>query len=189
MSTKTIAIIEATGNIGSGFAKKLAKGSYRLLLFAHESKKLNSLAEEIRTQTPTVDLDCMGCAAEASWEADIIISIVPLDEEREMAKKIEPFANRKSLVSISNEKNYNLINPKGIGETKRLQKLLPGAKVVKLFNMSFDTNGIKNLPFVIGNDEEALKMVKELLEIAGFDHVQLINYSAPLEKIHLTNKT
>jgi len=189
MSKKTIAIIEATGNIGSGFAKKLAKGNYRLLLFAHETKKLNSLAEEIRTQTPTADLDCMGCAAEASWEADIIISVVPLDEEKEMAKKIEPFANRKILVGISNEKNYSLINPKGISETKRLQKLLPGAKAVKLFNISFNANGIQNLPFVTGNDEETLKMVKEILEIAGFDHVQLINYSASLEKIHLTNKT
>jgi predicted dinucleotide-binding enzyme len=182
MSKKTIAIIEATGNIGSGFAKKLAKGNYRLLLFAHESKKLNSLAEEIRMQTPTVDLDCMGCVAEASWEADIIISAVPPDEEQEMAKKIEPFANRKILVSISNEKNYSLINSKGIGETKRLQKLLPGTKVVKLFNISFDANGIQNLPFITGNDEETLKMVKEILGIAGFDRVQLIKHSASLQK-------
>jgi 8-hydroxy-5-deazaflavin:NADPH oxidoreductase len=176
MSKKTIAIIEAAGNIGSAIAKRLAKGNYRLLLFAHETKKLNSLAEEIRSQTPTADIDCMGCAAEASWEADIIISAVRLSEQEEIVKKIEPFANRKILISIScNEKNYRLITSRAIRETKGLQKLLPGTKVVKLFNISFDTNGIHSLPFITGNDDEALQTVKEILEAADFDRVQLIN--------------
>src|SRR6266540_6154308 len=124
MSKKTIAIIEATGNIGSAIAKRLAKGNYRLLLFAHETKKLNSLAEEIKKQTPTADLDCMGCAADASWEADIIISAVPPNEEKEIISKIEPFANRKILISISSKKNYRLIISKAINEAKELQELL-----------------------------------------------------------------
>jgi predicted dinucleotide-binding enzyme len=176
MSTKTIAIIEATGRIGAAIAKSLAKGDYRLLLFAHETKKLNSLAEQIRKQAPTADLDCMGCAADASWEADIIISAVLPNEEKEMVKKIELFANRKILISIaSNEKNYGVITSKAISDTKGLQKLLPGAKVVKLFTISFDTDGIQSPAFITGNNEEALQTVKEILTIAGFDHVQLIN--------------
>jgi predicted dinucleotide-binding enzyme len=182
MSKKTIAIIEATGNIGSAFAKRLAKCNYRLLLFAHEPKKLNSLAEEIRTQTPKADLDSMGCAAEASWEADIIISVVSLGEVKEMAKKIQPFANRKILISISNKKEYRLSKSQATHETEELQKLLPGTKVVNLFNISFDTEGIHSLPVITGNDEEALQTVKEILEIAGFEQVQLINQKTNNQK-------
>ncbi len=177
MSKQTIAIIDASRNMGSVIAKSLAKGNYRLLLFAHETKKLNSLAEEIRKQTPKADVDCIACAADASWEADIIISTVSHNEEKEIAKKIESFANRKTLISISsNEENHRPGASKAIKATKELQKLLPGAKVVKLFNTSFATNGKQTPAFIAGNDEEALHTVKEILKLAGFDHILPINY-------------
>ncbi len=177
MSKQTIAIIDANGSMGSIIAKSLAKGNYRLLLFGHETKKLNSLAEEIRKQTPIADVDCIACAADASWEADIIISAVSPDEEKEIAKKIEPFANRKILISISsNEEKHKLVASKAIKATKELQKLLPGAKAVKLFNISFATNGKQTPAFIAGNDEEALHTVKEILKLAGFDHILPIIY-------------
>ncbi|MEO5781727.1 MAG: hypothetical protein ABIQ07_00560 [Ginsengibacter sp.] len=37
---KTIAIIGASGNMGSAIAKSLAKSQYRLLLFGKEENKL-----------------------------------------------------------------------------------------------------------------------------------------------------
>ena len=183
MSKKTIVIIGATGNRGSAFAKSLAKENYRLLLFAHEAKKLNSLAEEIRKQTQSADIDCMGCAADASWEADIIIAIIPPDEEKETAGKIELFANRKIVISICDsldEKIYRLSD--AITATKELQQLLPGAKVAKLFNIPFDFNfpqpaiGGKKTPILIGgSDEEALQAAEEILKMTGIDHAERIN--------------
>jgi predicted dinucleotide-binding enzyme len=181
MSKKTIAIIGAAGTIGSVIAKSLAKGNYRLLLFEHETKSLDSLAREIRKQIPHADIDCMACAADASWEADIIISTVSLSQEKELAKKIEPFANRKILVSIPSK--YNVDESKAIEETKGLQKLLTGTNVVNLFNISYNTEGVQNPALITGNNDEVLKTVKEILKVAGFDHVHSVNYRLSLEKI------
>src|SRR6266498_4724154 len=151
MSKKTIAIIGATENMGSALAKSLAKGNYRLLLFAHDTKKLNSLAEEIKKQTLSADIEPMGCAAEASWEADIIIPDIPVNEENEMAKKIRQFANRKIVITNGKED---------------LQKLLPGARVIRVFNPSVEINfssplidGKQTDAFIAGSDKEALDTV------------------------------
>jgi len=164
VSTKTIAIIGATGSIGSAIATGLAKARHRLLLFAHEPKGLASLAKAIREEVRGADIECMGCAADASWEADIIISTVSLVEEPQLASKIEPFTNRKILISISSsyEHGYNIVASRALTATRQLQKLFPGAKVVKLLNLPFD--GEWHGPTVMaGNDEEALQAAEEIL--------------------------
>jgi len=89
MAKKTIAIIGATSKMGSATAKIIAKANYRLLLFGYDRKKLNSLAEEIRITNPSVEIDCMDCAANASWEADIIIPAIPFSVQNEIAQKIQ----------------------------------------------------------------------------------------------------
>ena len=49
MQTKqTIAVIGATGNMGSAISKSLSKGNYRLLLGAAHQEKLETLVNEIR---------------------------------------------------------------------------------------------------------------------------------------------
>src|SRR3712207_5931093 len=105
MATKTIAIIGATGKMGTALAKSLASGAYRLLLFASQKEKAEVLADEIRRQSPSADIDCAGCAADASWEADIIIPAVPYAAEKDVADKIRSFATRKIVVSLSNPMN------------------------------------------------------------------------------------
>jgi predicted dinucleotide-binding enzyme len=92
--TKTIAIFGASGTTGSAIATSLAK-NYRLLLFAHEPTALARLERVIMEQVPGADIECMGCAADVTWEADVIISTVPLVQEEELASKIEPFTNEK----------------------------------------------------------------------------------------------
>src|SRR4030095_4973138 len=88
-----------------------------------------------------------------------------LVEEEELASKIEPFTNRKILISISsNEDGYNLVASKALKATKQLQKLFPGAKVVRLFNIPFDNEWQWYGPTVMtGNDEEALLVAEEIL--------------------------
>ena len=50
MSTKqTIAIIGATGNMGSALAKTLSRGNNRLLLFANNQEKVQALVDEIKS--------------------------------------------------------------------------------------------------------------------------------------------
>jgi 8-hydroxy-5-deazaflavin:NADPH oxidoreductase len=163
VATKTIAIIGAIGNVGSGIATRLAKANYRLLLFAHEPKALASLAKAIKQEVPGADIECVGCAANATWEADIIISTASLVEEEQLAGKIEPFTNRKILISISSyEDGDNLVASRALRATRQLQKLFPGTKVVKLFNVPFD-NEWHGPTVMTSNDEEALQVAEEIL--------------------------
>jgi predicted dinucleotide-binding enzyme len=155
MRTKqTIAVIGATGNRGATISKSLSKGNYRLLLCANEQKKVRALARQIKAKNLSVEVEEMDCKVEASWEADIIILAVPLEAEREVAKKIREMANQKIVISIASSLNntYNGL----VSAAEELQKLLPNSKVVKAFDTTLAD------AFITGNDNETLKIVAEL---------------------------
>lgn len=178
---KTIAIIGATGRMGSAIAKSLAKANYRLLFFAHSQEKVQKLISEIKQEHPSADVDSMGCAFDASWEADIIIPAVNYKNEKEVAEKIKPVATQKIVISISNplNENYNgLVTPADSSSAEQLQNYLPDAKVVKAFNTVFSDNfsqpviDEKQMDVLIaGNDEEAVQTVSELVSDAGFNPI------------------
>jgi len=173
MAKKTIAIIGATDKMGAAIAKGLAKSNYRLLLFADDRKNLDSVAKEIRTINPLADIDCMGCAADASWEADIIIPAVPSCSQKDIANKIKPYANRKIVISIPdslNETKNNLVTSTDANSVEELQTLLPGAKVVTAFTFfrnDFSQPVIERNQedaFFASDDEEALETIAEILK-------------------------
>jgi NADPH-dependent F420 reductase len=178
---KTIAIIGASGNMGSAIAKNLSKGNYRLLLIANHQKKLQQLINEIKNANPSADVDSVGCPFDASWEADIIIPAVPYKIEKEVAEKIKQVATQKVVVSISNPLNENydgLVTASDTSAAEELQKLLPDSKVVKAFNTVFAGDfthtvigGKQADVFIAGNDEEALQTVNELVADAGFNPI------------------
>jgi len=175
MTRKTIAIFGAAGAMGSAIAAGLAKSNYRLLLFAPDPTELTSVVRAVRQETPTADIYCLGCAVDATWEADIIVSTIPLSEQSELAKRIEPFANRKILISISSkEEGYNLVGPTAINATSRLQELFPGTKVVTLFNVPL-TNELHGPIVMTGNDKEALQFAEEIVNLAGCNYMEQTN--------------
>lgn len=182
MKTKqTIAIIGATGNMGSAVSRSLAKGNYRLLLKANKEEELDKLVKEIKSNNFSADVEVIPCPTEASWEADIIILAVPFEAEKEIAEKIKEVANQKIVISIANPLNqtYNgLITAPGTSAAEELQKLLPNSKVVKAFNTTFAADfstpvidGKQVDAFIAGNDEDALETVKELVSTAGFNPI------------------
>jgi NADPH-dependent F420 reductase len=181
MTRTSIAIIGATGKMGSAIAKALAKGPYRLLLFAHDQTKLNNVKEDISRAVPNAELDCVGCPMDASWEADVIIPAVPYEAEKEVAERIKDVATQKIVVSLANplNKNYDgLQTPAGTSAAEELQKLLPSSKIVKAFNTTYAAdfsqpviNGQQVDAFVAGNDDEAVNVVKELVATAGFNPI------------------
>lgn len=178
MSTKiSIAIIGATGRMGSALARNLAKGNYRLILFATDVTRAVALANEIRNETKTADLDCVECAADASWEADIIIPAVPFSGEQMVASRIQEVATQKIVVSISNRLDEG-IHPEGQSAAEVLQGLLPYSKVVKAFNTTLASDfaspvidGKRIDSFIAGDDDEANEIVAALVESAGFNPV------------------
>lgn len=198
MQTKqTIAIIGATGNMGSAISRSLSKGNYRLLLRANDSEKLEGLVNEIKTANASADIEGISCPVDASWEADIIIAAVPYEAQEEVAQKIREVANQKIVISIANPLNdtYNgLVTEPGTSAAEELQKLLPNSKVVKAFNTTFAANfstpvidGKKADSFVAGNDEEAVQTVSELVSTTGFNaiHAGDLSVSGTLERIQL----
>jgi 8-hydroxy-5-deazaflavin:NADPH oxidoreductase len=198
MQTKqTIAVIGATGNMGSAISKTLSKGNYRLLLGANEKEKLETLVNEIRSLNASAEVEGINCPVDASWEADIIIAAVPFQAEKEVAEKIREVANQKIVISIANPLNETysgLVTEPGTSAAEELQKLLPNSKVVKAFNTTFaaDFNtpvidGKKVDAFIAGNDDEAVKIVSELVSTAGFNPIIAgdLSVSGTLERMQL----
>jgi NADPH-dependent F420 reductase len=182
MQTKqTIAIIGATGNMGSAIAKAVAGGHFRLLLKSAKKDELRQLVNEIKKKNPGADVEAADCQTEASWEADIIVLAVPYEAEKEIADKIREVANQKIVISIANplNKTYDgLVTEPGTSAAEELQKLLPYSKVVKAFNTTFAADfsspviqGTQVDAFVAGNDESALENVSEIVRTAGFNPV------------------
>jgi len=182
MNTKqTIAVIGATGNMGSAIAKNLSQGNYRILLCANDQHKIQSLAEEIKQSNAAAEVETLDCAKNASWEADIIIVAVPYQAEKEVAAKIREVANQKIVISIANPLNetYNgLLTTPDTSAAEELQKLLPNSKVVKAFNTTFAADfatpviaGSQVDAFVAGNDQEAVEIVSELVQTVGFNPI------------------
>ena len=198
MQTKqTIAIIGATGNMGSAISKSLAKGNYRLLLKANEQEQLDVLVNEIKSKNKTADVEAATCPADASWEADVIILAVPFEAEKEISEKIREVANQKIVISIANPLNQTfdgLVTAPDTSAAEQLQLLLPNSKVVKAFNTTFAADfsspvidGKQVDAFIAGNDDDAVQAVAEMVGVAGFNPIIAgdLSVSRTLENMQL----
>jgi hypothetical protein len=197
MKTKqTIAVIGATGSMGSSISKNLSKENYRLLLCATDEDKLRTLAGDIGKKS-AAEIETLDCTVDAGWEADIIILAVPFQAEKEVAQKIKQVANQKIVISIANPLNdtYDgLLTAPDTSAAEELQKHLPNAKVVKAFNTTFAADfatpvidGKQVDAFVAGNDEDAVKTVSEIVKVAGFNPIPAgkLSVSRTLENMTL----
>lgn len=182
MKTKqTIAVIGATGNMGAAISKSLSKGNNRLLLFANNKEKVETLVNEIRSANNDAEVEAQDCPTNASWEADIIILALPYPAQQEVAAKIKEVANQKIVISIANPLNeaYNgLVTAPDTSAAEELQKLLPNSKVIKAFNTVFAADfatpvidGKQADAFIAGDDDTALTTVSELVTTAGFNPI------------------
>ncbi|HRJ29457.1 MAG TPA: NAD(P)-binding domain-containing protein [Cyclobacteriaceae bacterium] len=194
----TIAIIGATGNMGSAIAKSLSKpGSYRLLLMSNDTDELAQLYSQLKEPNTGTEIYSISCAREASWEADIIIVATQNDAEKEVAEKIREVATGKIVISISNPLNSayrQLITSSDTSAAEELQKLLPNSKVVKTFNTTFAADFISSVidektadVFIAGNNGDAVKTVSEVVKSAGFNPIIAgdLSVSRTLERMQL----
>jgi len=196
-TSKTIAIIGATGSMGSAISKSLSLSSYHILLFARDTEKLGSLLKEIEKVNPNGNVETIGCPTDACWEADIIIPAVPFTAEHEVAAKIKAVATGKVVISVTNPLNNTwngLLTEPGTSAAEELQKLLPNSKIIKAFNTSFAgdfanpvIDGKISDVFIAGNDEESLETVSALVKATGFNPVVAgeLSVSRTLENMQL----
>ncbi len=194
---KTIAVIGATGNMGSAIAKSLSKGDYQLLLCANDQSKLQSLVNDIKAVHSSANVETLDCTKEASWQADIIILAVPYAAEKEIAEKIQEVANQKIVISIANplsNTSNGLVTAPDTSAAEELQKLLPNSKVIKAFNTTFAADFSNPViddkqvdAFIAGNNEDALQTVAELVSTVGFNPIIAgdLSVSRTLENMQL----
>lgn len=167
--------------MGTAIAGSLSKTSYRLLLCAKDTTRLEALAQNLRQQHGNAEIDVADCTVNAGWEADIIILAVPYPIEKEIAAEIRDVANQKIVVSISNPLNagYNgLLTAPDTSAAEEIQDLLPNSRVIKAFNTTFAADfttpviaGKKVDSFVAGDNHEAIETVAALVEAAGFNPI------------------
>jgi hypothetical protein len=173
----SIAVI-GTGNIGSGLARTLAAASLPVTVAGAGpedgldlSRKLE-LATGLRVKAATV--------ADAVAAARLVILAVPYGAVADIAGQVD--LSGKVVVDVSNpiEADFSGIV---VGHTssaaEEIQKLVPGARVVKAFNtvfaqvyehgLAFGDRQVQT--FVASDDAEAKADVIALARAAGFDPV------------------
>jgi predicted dinucleotide-binding enzyme len=181
---KTIAIIEATSEMGSAIARSLSKSSkHRLLLMSDDHSTLEELRKEIGAYKSGNDVFTMSCAREASWEADIIIiAEETCSNDKTVADKIRDVAIGKIVIRTSNQilDCFHRHVECGTSAAEELQKLLPHSKVVKAFYTMFPsdvtsraTNGKSVDVIIAGNDRAAVETTSEVVTRAGFSSMVL----------------
>jgi predicted dinucleotide-binding enzyme len=198
MKTKeTIAIIGATGNMGSAIARNLSKHNYRLILMSRNPEELSGLKQNLSTINPKAVIDTNDCVKGVSWEADIIILACPAEAEKEIAEKIKEVAVGKIVISISNpwnNKYSDLVSSTHTSAAEELQRLLPDSKVVKAFNTTYAADftspviyGNLSDAFIAANNGYALDRVSEIVAAAGFNPVVAgdLSVSRTLERMLL----
>jgi predicted dinucleotide-binding enzyme len=160
----TIAII-GTGNMGKGLAQLLASKGIDVVIGHRDPAKAEALAKEI--------------GARAKGGANSVLA-VPFCKVAEALSSAGDLSG-KVLVDICNPvtSDYTALT---IGHTtsaaEEIQKLAPGARIVKAFNTIFaqllpsEVRGSDRVQvFVASDNEVAKKTVSDIVELGGFEPV------------------
>lgn len=156
---QTIAFIGAADELCTVLVKKLAQANYPLLFISNDGHRYQQLTDQIKSDIPNADIETTECAEDGCWEADIIALFDNTTLEKELVERIRIVATQKTVICISTSDNHNL----SLIQTKDLQLMLPNSKVIQVFH---DTTGLELL--VSGADQEAIELVSNIFENAGF---------------------
>ena len=163
---KTIAIIGATGTMGSAITLLLARTNNELLLMARDQQKIKTLSDFLKKEYPLTDTHAVHCSKEACWEADIIIMAIPGEVEAEVANDIKEVVTQKIVISVSPETSLS-----------HLQQVIPHSKIVKAFYSNTPSElkvakpGQRINSFIMSDDEEALNAISEMLSSVGLNPI------------------
>ena len=176
MATKqTIAIVGADGPIGTEIAKSLSKAGYRVLLSGKNDDKLDTLAVVLRGNGGTVEVHPTD-SVESLRQADVIMISSSGEGVREIAEYLRAVSAGKIIVSTSGEfYTAQTELPINSSVAEELQKMLPGAYVVKTYSIHLGSgfgsplvNSENRDTFIVGNDREAVNTVADVIRIAGY---------------------
>ncbi|NTE89887.1 NAD(P)-binding domain-containing protein [Agrobacterium rubi] len=172
----TIGIIGA-GNIGSAFAKALARnGIAATIANSRGPETLSNLVEELAPHISAVSI-------EAAAQADIVLVAVPWSKLPAALSGLTNW-NRRIVIDANNPIEAPLFKPADLNgrlSTEIFSDLVPGARVVKAFNhlladlLSADPHaeGGDRVLFYSGDDAKAKAEVASLIAKLGFAGIDL----------------
>lgn len=174
MQTKqTIAVIGKIEGWGPEVYKNISEGNYRILFPGSVREASEKIIKDIKSQNSLADIESIDCMVNACWEADIIITSVPVENVAESNLKLQRVACQKTVIVVIND-------PGGIPGDQQIlllaasvQQLLPYSKIIVAItnrtNRDNNNNGLIVLQNATANrDREALESAAELLRLAGF---------------------
>lgn len=175
---RTIAIVGATGNMGTALSKSLSKAGHHLLLFDRKPGELKSLIGDLRSSGSSSKIGTLDSVADSA-KADHVILAVPYQAQQELAGELRGAVDGKIVISIANPLNETydgLVTPPDTSAGEELQRALEGARVVKAFNTVFaadfyqpNIDGKQIDAFVAGDDGDAVREVSELVRSMGLN--------------------
>ncbi len=165
------------GNMGSGLAEVFAKSGASVVFGAKDTNKAQTVAARIGHGVRAQEV------RQAAAGADVVVLAVPYGEAAS-ALRAAGDLSAKIVIDITNPLTADYMGLTVGHDTsaaEEIQRLIPGAKVVKAFNTVFAqifAHGprLQDTPvpvFIAGDDETATRRVEELAARAGFDPVQV----------------
>jgi predicted dinucleotide-binding enzyme len=160
--------IVGTGNMASGFARLLSE-KHEVWLGSRDTARGKQSADELGVTGG-------GSYADVVPDADVVILAVPWTAVDETLPQLGDLSG-KVVLDITNpytDKGFD--PPQGSSTGEEIQKLIPGARVVKGWNHVFaatltkpEVDGIASSVMIAGDDREAKETVFELARDMGFD--------------------
>jgi predicted dinucleotide-binding enzyme len=168
--------IVGAGRIGGNCAAQFAKGGHEVKLsFSRDPSRLEALAAEIGKRAT------VGTPAEAAEFGEVVVLSVPwdlIDEAIEQAGSLDG----KIVIDTTNQYGSSSLPKEGETAAQHNAARMPGARYTKSFNTltsAFQAE-VADRPepnrvvqWVCGDDEEAKRVVMELIADAGYAPVDL----------------
>lgn len=169
--SKNVVII-GTGQVGQALAKGFVKNGFEVTLASREGKLVDGWTGKV------------GKSSEVVSSADIVVVAVKGTAAEGVVKSIADQIKGKTIIDVTNPiadeppQNGVLKYFTSLDESlcERLQKIAPEAHFVKAFNsvgnayfVDPDFGGIKPTMFICGNNMEAKKEVRTIVEIFGWE--------------------
>lgn len=177
-----IALI-GSGHIGAGLARAWSKRSHTLVFGARNPDDAELIALSKETQATIASI------AEAAQTAEVVVFAMPFAALDEVLKATGDLSG-KLIIDCTNavERGMQLKYGHTTSAAEELQKKIPKAHVFKSFNAQGAENlanpvygGVPATNFFCGDDAEARKQMKQLVEDVGFDAVD----AGPLKNARL----
>ncbi len=184
--------IIGAGRMGSAFARRLTEAGHEVQITAKHPRHAEEVARAVGGSARAVPRNEIGRGA------DLVILATPYSEATD-ALQASGDLNGALVIDISNPVKADmsaLIISGDSSAAEKIQKAMPGARVVKAFNTIFSQilggdrkDGHCPQVFYAGDDQDAKNEVRHLIEQVGFEPVDsgpLAN-SRELEQLGLLN--